>query len=130
MNNSKIKPIIIVVTVFFTMLMMYSICGAIEGVTPSVETPSDNSVDAVTSATERAIKLQIGNPKMTVDGISKEVDPGRGTVPIIKDDRTLLLVRAVIEAVGGTVNWDQTTGDISLSYGDVKIILRIDSTDA
>jgi len=46
------------------------------------------------------IILQIGNPMMTVNGKEQEIDPGRGTVPMIVNDRTLVPVRAIIEAMG------------------------------
>lgn len=42
-------------------------------------------------------------PRMTINGVEKEIDPCRGTVPVIINDRTLLPVRAIVEEMGGTV---------------------------
>jgi hypothetical protein len=42
---------------------------------------------------------------MTIDGERVEVDPGRGTKPLIVDGRTLLPVRAIVEALGGEIFW-------------------------
>ena len=68
---------------------------------------------------------------MTVNGTQQEIDPGRGTVPILVNDaRTLLPVRAVIEAMGGTVEWDENTDTATLKYRSDIINLTIDSTTA
>ena len=79
---------------------------------------------------ETVITLQIGNPTMFVGDQAAEIDPGRGTVPVVVDGRTLLPVRGVIEAVGGTVEWDGETNEVSLTYGGDVIRLTIDSTIA
>lgn len=76
------------------------------------------------------VKLQIDNPVMTVDGIEKEIDPGNGTVPVIVDGRTLVPIRAVIESLGGYVEWDGTTQTAELLMGDDTLALTIDSTVA
>ena len=74
--------------------------------------------------------LQIGNPIMTVNGDSAEIDPGRNTVPIILNDRTLVPIRAIIEAMGGTVGWSEETQTAALTYNDDVIKLTIDSVTA
>ena len=76
------------------------------------------------------IVLQIGNPIMTVDGNEKEIDPGRGTAPMIVNGRTLVPIRAVIEAMGGTAGWDGETETATLNMGDDEIKLIIDSKSA
>ena len=73
------------------------------------------------------ITLQIGNPRLTVNGVSKAIDDG-GTVPVIRNDRTLLPVRAVIEAMGGTVGWDNSTRTVSLTKDGKNLYLQINST--
>ena len=73
------------------------------------------------------ITLQIGNPRLTVNGVSKAIDDG-GTVPVIRNDRTLLPVRAVIEAMDGTVGWDNSTRTVSLTKDGKTLYLQINST--
>ncbi|MBQ9852203.1 MAG: InlB B-repeat-containing protein, partial [Ruminiclostridium sp.] len=73
------------------------------------------------------ITLQIGNPRLTVNGVSKPIDDG-GTVPVIRNDRTLLPVRAVIEAMDGTVGWDNSTRTVSLTKDGKTLYLQINST--
>ena len=87
---------------------------------------------AETDAAEDAISivLQINNPMMTVNGAEKEIDPGRGTVPVIINDRTLMPVRAVVEEMGGTVAWDEATQTATLTYGEDEIRLTLGSTTA
>ncbi len=89
--------------------------------------PSGES--ALAASAEQILTLQIGNPQMTVDGESVNIDDS-GTVPVIIDERTLLPVRAVVEAVGGTVEWDGDTRTTTLTYKSDVIKLTIDSTTA
>ncbi len=79
-----------------------------------------------TAVTETGIVLQIGNPKMYVNGSARNIDEN-GTVPVIRNSRTLLPVRAVFEAMGGTVGWDGTNRIVSLKKDGVTLYLRIDN---
>lgn len=80
-------------------------------------------------APETTITLQIGNPSMTINGMEQMIDP-QGTVPVLRQDRTLLPVRAVMEGLGGTVEWDGKTQTVSLTRGQQTLFLRIGSTSA
>lgn len=60
------------------------------------------------------IMLKLESPTMSVDGVSQEVDPGRGTTPLVLAGRTMVPIRAVVEAMGGTVGWDGPTQKITL----------------
>lgn len=62
------------------------------------------------------ITLQIGNPVMTVNGETAEIDPGRGTTPIKDNERTMVPIRAIIEALGGEVEWDETTQTVTITF--------------
>lgn len=79
---------------------------------------------------ETVIKLQIDNPNMTVNNETAEIDPGRETVPVIINDRTLLPVRSIIEAIGGTVGWEENTQTVMLNYKTDVIKLIINSKPA
>lgn len=88
--------------------------------------------NAFSSASQPAITvaLQIDNPQMTVNGNSYEIDPGNGTVPTIRNGRTLVPIRAIIEAFGGKVNWDENLKQVTLTLNDDTVKLVIDSTSA
>lgn len=75
------------------------------------------------------IILKIGSPTMTVNGNEMPIDE-QGTVPVIENNRTLLPVRAVVEQMGGSVDWNGETNEVTLTYGNDKIKLTIDSTEA
>lgn len=51
------------------------------------------------------VELRINNPNMIVNGNITQID-AQGSRPIIKNNRTLVPIRAVVEALGGTVEWD------------------------
>ena len=60
------------------------------------------------------IILVIGEPNMSVNNEIVEIDPGRGTIPVIVDSRTLLPIRAVIEALGGSIGWEDSEKKVSI----------------
>lgn len=76
------------------------------------------------------IVLTIGDPVMTVNGSTAEIDPGRGTAPVIVNDRTLIPVRSLIETMGGTVDWNEETQTATLTYDEDEIRLTLNSTTA
>ena len=76
------------------------------------------------------VSLQIGNPIMEVNGAETEIDKGRGTEPIIRNGRTLVPIRAITEAFGGSVFWDEASQSVLLNMEDDTIKLVIDSKTA
>jgi hypothetical protein len=61
------------------------------------------------------IVLQIDNPIMSVNGKKQEIDPGRGTTPVVVSSRSMVPIRAIVEAMGGTVGWDNNIQQITLT---------------
>lgn len=84
----------------------------------------------VSAASDVIVSLQIDNPTMEVNGIDTEIDSGRGTTPIVANGRTLVPIRAIIEAFGGSVAWDESTRTVTLKLDDDTIKLTIDSKTA
>ena len=82
---------------------------------------------SATAFAANTITLQIGNPMFTVDGASQEIDPGRGTAPVIQNDRTLLPIRALIEALGGKVSFSDLGSQqiVHIEYADATVSLVI-----
>ena len=76
------------------------------------------------------VSLQIDNPVMKVNGVQTEIDKGRNTVPVIIGSRTLVPIRAIVEAFGGTVVWDGNTRTVTLGLKDDVVKLTIDSAVA
>lgn len=71
--------------------------------------------------------LQIGSPNMVINGAVQEIDPGKGTAPVIVEGRTLLPVRAIIEAMEGTVAWDGTERKVTVACNGRTVELWIGS---
>lgn len=83
-----------------------------------------------TIGTEKTVvTMQIGNPAMTVNGKGQSID-AEGTVPVVRDDRTLLPVRAFVEGIGGSVLWDEAAQTAVLNYNGDEIRLTINSRTA
>lgn len=47
--------------------------------------------------------------------------------PVVKYNRTLIPVRALMTALGAQVTWDQATKTITVIKGSIKIVLKLDS---
>jgi hypothetical protein len=75
------------------------------------------------------IMLKLDSPNMSVDGINQEVDPGRGTAPLVIAGRTMVPIRAVVEAMGGTVEWDGSTQKITLKARGNTVVMWMGKTD-
>lgn len=88
------------------------------------------SVSALAAPADVVVSLHIDDPIMEVNGIDMEIDEGRGTSPVVLNDRTMVPIRAIIEAFGGTVGWDQDSQSVMLSMNDDNIILVINSDTA
>lgn len=72
------------------------------------------------------IILTINKPTMIVNDEERSID-NDGTVPIIVNDRTLLPVRAVVETMGGKVEWNGDSRTVTLTKNEDTIELTIDS---
>lgn len=113
-----------IVSVFLALIFaiaMMTGCSATENIT---ENPTENTTESF------ILTMQIDNPQMTVNGTEKEIDPGRGTVPVVQNDRTLVPIRAIIEAMGGSVNWDEETQTAFLEYNGDILTLAIGNRTA
>ncbi len=88
------------------------------------------SVAAAQNTEDLVVSLQIDNPIMQKNGRSEEIDPGRGTAPLISDGRTLVPIRAIIEAFGGTVSWNGENRTVTLAMDGDTVTMVLDSTEA
>ena len=75
------------------------------------------------------IELVIGQKLMKVNGVQKEIDPGKETAPVIMNGRTLIPIRAVLEAMGGTVDYDAEDQKITLKKGNDTLQMWIGKTN-
>ena len=78
-------------------------------------TATTGAESASSQAQKSVIVLQINNKFMNVNGESKEIDPGRGTVPMIISGRTMIPITAMIQEMGGTVGWDGATRKVTIT---------------
>ncbi|MEM3828299.1 MAG: stalk domain-containing protein [Conexivisphaerales archaeon] len=82
---------------------------------------SSHTIEVVFEKLTTQIVLQIGSSTFTVNGSLMELD----SPPIIKNGRTLLPIRAVVEALGGEVLWDGAQKKVTVSLGNNTIELWI-----
>jgi len=94
---------------------------------PEILGPASDRIHVRTSAeicepiNERGFILMIiGNPSMNVNNVWEGIDPpDNRTAPIINAGRTMVPIRAIIEAMGGTAGWNANDRRIDLrSHGN------------
>ena len=78
-------------------------------------------------AAQTTVQLQIGSPEIVIDGVAQYI-----TEPVIIDERAIVPLRPVIEALGGSVLWNETLRFITIRdhIGYNEIILKINSHDS
>ncbi|MCD6107389.1 MAG: hypothetical protein J7J57_04200 [Caldisericaceae bacterium] len=112
----------------------YYYVKAFDNQSPANYSESSNEVSALCKklVQEIIIKLWPDNPMMTVNGSLQEIDPGRGTKPVIITEwsRTVVPIRAIVEALGGTIGWGGTERKVTINFKGTVIELWIDSSKA
>jgi hypothetical protein len=75
------------------------------------------------------ISLQVGSPRMTVDGVVKAID-AQGTKPVISNGTTMVPIRAIIESLGGSVGWDAAARRLDIRLGSRTVTMWVGKTTA
>ncbi|MDU1582586.1 MAG: stalk domain-containing protein [Peptoniphilus harei] len=81
------------------------------------------STIALYDESTRLIKMKINDVNYSINGESKKMD----AKPFIKNNRTLVPLRFVVEALGGEVNWDGEDRLVRVNSNGKNIELKIDS---
>ena len=71
----------------------------------------------------KLIKMKINDVNYSINGEAKKMD----AKPFIKNDRTLVPLRFIVEAIGGEVNWDNDNRLVTVNSKGKTIELPIDS---
>ncbi len=84
--------------------------------------------DSITasSATSVTLKMTLGKTEYTVNGAKKTMD----VAPIVRNDRTMLPVRYVAEALGAEIAWDGATSTATLKTADTEIKITVGAAEA
>jgi len=77
-------------------------------------------------SSSHTLVLTIGSPAMSVDGMPSMLD----SPPIIREGRTLLPIRAMIEALEGSVAWDAVDRKATVMLGTHAVEVWIGSRQA
>jgi len=91
-----------------------------------INVTDNHTIEATFEKNEIVIVLQVGQTLFTVNGNPNTLD----SPPIIKNGRTLLPIRPIVEALGGTVGWDSTQKKVTVSLGSTTIELWIGKNTA
>ena len=70
--------------------------------------------------------LTVGKKTMTVDGHATALD----AAPVIREGRTMVPFRAIVEGLGGTVSWNATTRQVTIKVRGQTVVLTIDQHTA
>ncbi|HHY64979.1 MAG TPA: hypothetical protein GX501_08015 [Clostridiaceae bacterium] len=93
----------------------------------SLGSPS-NEIRVTSQKIYGTISMTIGKAKMLVNGVWMEIDPGKATVPVLRNERTMLPIRALIEAMGGKVDYSQNEQKVTIKWNGKTVCLWIGKT--
>lgn len=94
-------------------LVLTLVCGLVSA--------EETGCSQVTEQEETKITLQIGSSILIRNGEERPLD-----VPaMLIDSRTMVPFRAICEALGGTVEWDDPTQTVTVVKGDTTLVLQI-----
>jgi len=97
----------------------------------AVTTPSSILGQNLTAPSAGAVKksmlMALNAPGMNVFGNLQEIDPGRDTTPLLRKDRTMVPIRAIVEAMGGSAGWEESNRQITLQYRQNTVFMWVDS---
>jgi hypothetical protein len=79
---------------------------------------------------KKYVLLQINQSQIIIDGKNGVIDNNPFVVPIILNNRTLLPIRGLIEALGGGVIWDEYSREVTIYYQDKIVSLIIGNNEA
>lgn len=89
--------------------------------------PAISTNAAASAAVGAAVPAQTAGDEKTpvvyLDNLELQFD----VPPIIENDRTLVPLRAIFEAMGATVEWDDATRTVTSRKGDTTVVLTIGS---
>lgn len=109
----------------------------VEDGTPYIAYLVDGKISAVKYGTHYTgtlasgkIELILNKSIMKVNGLEQEIDPGRGTKSEAKDGTTFLPLRSIIEAMGGSIDWNSAEKKVSVECNGATLEFGIGSTKA
>ena len=109
-------------TAKFTKKNVNNVASVAPGVLPGIQDKKPTTKPAaIPAAKSIEIKLTIGSKAIVKNGTTYELD-----VPAqIVDNRTLVPLRAIFEALGATVEWDEATRTVTSTKGGTTVKLTI-----
>lgn len=113
---------------FVTIVCMVALILAAAGI-PGMSLAADlRSGAGYQSAAQASTELSftIGSKDYYVGKTKKALS----AAPLTKDARTLLPIRYVVEAIGGTINWTQETQETSITVGTTNIVMTVGKATA
>ncbi len=99
----------------------YYVAPVVEDVTTAISNIQPVEYDKI------VIKLEVGDSMMTINNLHKRIidlpvtDPSSGTKPLIMDSRVMVPARAIVEILGGSVDWNSKEKKITLGLNDKKL---------
>lgn len=76
-----------------------------------------------------AIVLAIGEPMSMVNGKIGYIDQGTDARPFIEDNKTYVPLRFIAESLGGNVDFDDVTRDVTITVGTDELKLNLDKNE-
>lgn len=76
------------------------------------------------------INFKLENNYFYINGYKLYFDLEKNLKPIVKNGRTFVPLRSIVESIGGDVTWKNKTREIEIRLNDILILLTIDKNNA
>lgn len=76
------------------------------------------------------ISFKLENNYFYINGYKLYFDSEMNLKPIVKNGRTFVPLRSIVESIGGDVIWKNQTKEIEIRFNDILILLTIDKNSA
>jgi len=81
------------------------------------------------AAKDTFVVLNIDRPNMMVNGVEKKIDSENEVTPVLISDTTFVPIRAIIEALGGKVEWNEDEQKVTVYLNDKQVELWLDKNN-
>jgi photosystem II stability/assembly factor-like uncharacterized protein len=101
--------------------------GSVFSSNPDIQLKMDADKEIIAKFVKlTTIVLTVGRSVFTVNGTTQNLD----SPPIIKNGRTLIPIRPIVESLGGNVSWDPVNKSVTISLGSTTVELWIGKNTA
>ena len=125
-----------ILSVLITVCMLVPTSTAVYATEKSTNAESENYIALLSETIKKydseeyfaTMSVKIGEPDLVIDGDKIPID-NSGTVAYVENGRTMMPVRAIAEAIGADVSYEDDTQTVTVESDEKIILMSIDESE-